>query len=164
MTRPTRFTPILFPPEMVRAILHGRKVETRRARPAVTFTDRYAPHTVMWVREAFNETDGLVMHRADADAELDRQTRWTPAIHMPVQACRLWLRVTECRVEGLGRITNAAARDEGFADRDAFIETYCRINRRPFTPTEIVGVIRFDQLEDAPDGWHDYVRKIERKR
>lgn len=39
--------------------------------------------------------------------------KWRPSIHMPREAARIFLRVTDVRVERLGEITEAEARKEG---------------------------------------------------
>ena len=129
--------PILFSGAMVRAILEGRKTQTRRvisdkhewARSnAVRGECWLSPFGVrgdrLWVRET-HAGDNLCgwVYRADhpdADiraGELDdgEQTlrRWTPAIHMPRAACRLMLDVVTVRVERLQEISEEDAIAEG---------------------------------------------------
>lgn len=39
--------------------------------------------------------------------------RWHPSIHMPKEAARIWLKVTDVRVERLQEITEEQAQSEG---------------------------------------------------
>jgi hypothetical protein len=103
----------------------------------------YAVGDVLWVRETWrewNESDAdcgcggdyclcnptpptPVCYRADGhyiDPE-DRETyglKWRPSIHMPKWACRLWLRVTDVRVERLQDIGDEDAVAEGCLTND----------------------------------------------
>lgn len=47
--------------------------------------------------------------------------RWRPSIHMPKEAARLFLRVTDVRVERLKQISAFDAMDEGFEDWKNFV-------------------------------------------
>ena len=68
---------------------------------------------VLWVREAWAEMPYGYVYRADYDQEngdepegWDPDDRWLPSIHMPKGAARLFLRVTDVRVERLHRISS----------------------------------------------------------
>lgn len=131
--------PILFNTEMVRAILDGRKTQTRRIAKTATYimssvekldeklakdiVDEYAPFQsgdILWVRETWAKDVGRYMYRANySDSEKfymnGREIRmtWRPSIHMPKEAARLFLRVTGVRCERLQEITSGEAVAEG---------------------------------------------------
>lgn len=178
---------ILFSGPMVRAILNGRKTQTRRVinpQPDTLpqsdyvdghwwYEDRYGqtrrltdrcpygrPGDLLYVREtwrpfAWHEGEPIVVEFAaggphqECDTTLDGRSsewemrlweqisdelrakgipydengvyppgsqqhlRWRPSIHLPKWAARLWLRVTDIRVERLQDITEADALAEG---------------------------------------------------
>jgi hypothetical protein len=125
---------ILFSTPMVRAILEGRKTQTRRL---IKSTDKwvrdfdlpkskYQPGDILWVRETFCEVPYEYNHipikgghittpkyAYKADSKRDYTGIWKPSIHMPKAAARIWLEVTDVRVERLQEITEEAARAEG---------------------------------------------------
>ena len=143
--------PILFNGEMVRAILDGRKICTRRLvkhnvdavlnspyhmehpeTEDVWLIKRlcrapYDPGDILYVRETWcglpvNEAGHFRGHpiyyyRADGDLRPEGwRGAWHPSIHMPKEAARIWLKVTDVRVERLQDITDNEAEAEGFTD------------------------------------------------
>ena len=141
--------PILFNTEMVRAILEGRKTVTRRVvkpqpldKPMCfhdpeeglnivchvagmdvlyNFFPPYQPGDILWVRETWAKSmAGTFMYRADDKAIMVE--RWHPSIHMPKEAARLFLRVTDVRVERLQDITDYRA--EGIHPSEACEECF----------------------------------------
>ena len=133
--------PILFSTEMVRAILDGRKTQTRRVvKPSVLEKGtnwfwnpneniclaQYRKGDVLWVRETFCEVPYEYNHipikgghittpkyAYKADSERDYTGIWKPSIHMPKEAARIWLEVTDVRVERLQEITGQDVLKEG---------------------------------------------------
>lgn len=157
--------PILFNTNMVRAILDGRKTETRRvinpqpsgkapmycyAGSSRKYVGRWNDmsgqwwtppfHTgdVLYVRETFREryassysydeplddwTEYEYMAGGDTIARgvthdtyittRSDWSKWKPSVHMPKEAARIFLRVTDVRVERLHEITDAGAKAEG---------------------------------------------------
>jgi hypothetical protein len=138
----TKERPILMAGEMVRAVLAGRKTVTRRLAKGVcgdsAETWPYWPGGVhggdfvrpehcpiaqvgdrLWVRESYcpNYFDGGG-HAYMADwtgevADVVPVPKWTPSIHMPRSAARIFLDVTSVRVERLHDITDDDAMAEG---------------------------------------------------
>lgn len=130
--------PILFNTEMVRAILDGRKRQTRRLvkniplqepyfevvdgtpyacngdgewHPAVEFSP-IQEGDVLYVRETWAKVPGVppYIYKATFGAG---ERKWRPSIHMPKEAARLFLRVAGVRCERLQDITAKDAFYEG---------------------------------------------------
>lgn len=142
----TKDTPILFTGENVRAILDGRKTQTRRIvkmtdsgrikkpgspknwhpddQNAIEACPYGQPGDRLWVRETWanpgeegvlyraNPEDAALVERWKADPNFP-QVKWTPSIHMPKAFCRLWLELTEVRVERLQECSEEDAIAEG---------------------------------------------------
>lgn len=84
------------------------------------------PGDILYVRETWNTTDdcGLFppwpstgihyMYLADApESQAAKDAKWRPSIHMPKEAARIFLRVTDVRVERLQSIDEDGAIEEG---------------------------------------------------
>ncbi|MCG7803995.1 hypothetical protein MCV29_22820 [Enterobacter asburiae] len=137
---------MIFNGEMVRAILDGRKTQTRRpVNPSTAnlldLQGQY-PHKKyniscpfgaigdrIWVRETWAEAGAsapdLKLYRANYPAHVPahyenvppaQDVRWTPSIHMPRWASRILLEITDVRVERLNDISEEDARAEGIID------------------------------------------------
>lgn len=128
--------PILFNGEMVRAILDGRKTQTRRE---VKNPDRaiegcdisglidqqnvignFCPYGKvgdrLWVRETFSANEFMECKYA---ASHERPPcGWTPSIHMPRWASRITLEITNVRVDRLQDISETDAAAEGMIFTD----------------------------------------------
>lgn len=130
--------PILFNADMVRAILDGRKTQTRRViKPApfdITFENREPQYHIgdtLYVRETWKQYTigtagpGLIdgyLYKADEPQDTSGmmvEGRWHPSIHMPKDAARIWLKVTDIRCEQLNDMTEEDAIAEGFPDSPA---------------------------------------------
>src|SRR5690554_1244392 len=148
-----KMKPILFSTPMVQAILKGLKWQTRRdvkdphaislqgigqTNNALTIC-RYRSRVTLWVRETWQHTKVLNVHptdaafgyvyRADAQPWEDYEGwTWKPSIFMPKQACRLFLKITDVRVERLQSISEADAKAEGFDSVDSFFALWQKIN------------------------------------
>ena len=122
--------PILFNTQMVRAILGGRKTCTRRiVKPQPTahygvqcIKPPYQPGDILYVRETWSlRFDGeKYFYKADKNTSREEKrlldyndVKWRPSIHMPKEAARIWLKVTNVRVERLQDITPKEAENEG---------------------------------------------------
>jgi hypothetical protein len=134
--------PILFSGAMVRAILAGKKTQTRRvlwrsapcgvssAKLNDSGVVRVCPYGMpgdrLWVRERIrlvgDRGDPIVASVYDADGELTCADAWPwkadhlPSIHCPRGLSRITLEVTGVRVERLQAISNEDARAEGVAE------------------------------------------------
>lgn len=53
----------------------------------------------------------------------ESEPEWHPSIHMPKEAARIWLKVTDLRVERLQEITEDGAKAEGAIDNRGFIHS-----------------------------------------
>lgn len=73
---------------------------------------------------------GCYVYRATS--EISGDARWHPSIHMPKEAARIWLKVTDVRVELLQEITEDETFDEGLDFRPPCLrltgENYCDID------------------------------------
>jgi len=74
---------------------------------------------ILYVRETWMDYAGLTMYKADCDIyRLDSLNFagfvWHPSIHMPKGAARIWLKVTDVRVERIQEIDEDGAWNEGF--------------------------------------------------
>ncbi len=68
------------------------------------------------------EVEGFVQYEADApDDHFDSGGRWRRSFHMPNPFARLWLRVTDVRVERVQRITSGDAIREGISPDDPIL-------------------------------------------
>lgn len=134
--------PILFSAPMVRAILEGRKTQTRRIinpQPTRSLISEHADKWILdwvkvddgstwkcpygkkgdrlWVRETWQNVPdcdgGYYIYGADYNAEDFQKVKWKPSIHMPKKVCRLWLEITNVRVERLQDISEKDAIAEG---------------------------------------------------
>ena len=119
--------PILFSTEMVRAILDGRKSCTRRLvkffsgenprwtgyikdglmlyngknEPCIRKAP-YQPGDILYVRETWKKApNGYYYYEDWQRGDIADLTKWKPSIHMPKEAARIWLKVTNVRVERL---------------------------------------------------------------
>lgn len=105
----------------------------------------YQPGDIMYVRETWQylyemdgneqiiEGTGKYYYAAtdtipfdtyvDASGVTHERVPWHPSIHMPKEAARIWLKVTDFRVERLQDITEDGAKAEGAIDNRGFIHS-----------------------------------------
>jgi hypothetical protein len=156
-----KYHPILFSTEMVRAILEGRKTQTRRiiknikhgeyckmehtapGKYGAVFKDNNhsfkinCPYgkvgDVLWVREThlwvmLDHAHDLLVGAKNRSQWVYKTSRhqdwidyakekygykWKPSIHMPKEACRISLKITDIRVDRLQDISRNDAASEG---------------------------------------------------
>ncbi|MES2457221.1 MAG: hypothetical protein V4594_16825 [Bacteroidota bacterium] len=98
---------------------------------------RAAIGDILWVRETFFKNGNDYIYLADGSCceqfeqcecrEIGKP-KWKPSIHMPKEACRLFLKVTNVRVEKLHEISTSDAKAEGVAHVIDKITGYCGYN------------------------------------
>ena len=101
------------------------------------------PGDILYVRETWcalpvNEAGHMRGHsvyyyKADGDLRPEGwRGNWHPSIHMPKEAARIWLKVTDVRVERLQEITEDQTEEEGFLFTPPCLhltgENYCDID------------------------------------
>ena len=90
------------------------------------FRPKYETGTVLWVREAWSRHEvspgghlrpaGRFYYKADGDIRPEKwRGAWKPSIHMPKEAARIFLRVTNVRAERVQDISEKDALAEGVA-------------------------------------------------
>lgn len=135
--------PILFNTEMVQAILEDRKTVTRRCvkheinvfekngetlvydhkflfdfvlDAYIKSQARYKKGDVLYVRETWQESPaGTYLYKTDNNGNLSNGHvyKWKPSIHMPKEAARIFLRVTDVKIGRLQDITLSDVLKEG---------------------------------------------------
>ena len=68
---------------------------------------------VLWVRESFQTWKLGWIFKSDYGAELPKGIKWKPSIHMPRTAARIFLEITNIRVERVQDISEEDAIKEG---------------------------------------------------
>lgn len=129
--------PILFSTPMIQAIIAGQKTMTRRilkvkgCKPFIPdntwdidsiskWNKDFNPYgkvgDILWVRETFSngniENKKHTGFRYKADDE-SFNVKWKPSLFMPKDACRIFLEITEIRIERLQEISNEDCINEG---------------------------------------------------
>lgn len=143
-------------------------------------TKRWKPpyHTddILYVRETWFKDVDRYMYRANySDQEKfyrdskEIEMKWKPSIHMPKDAARIWLRVTEVKVERLQDITEAGAAKEGCIDdvefargksaRNHFAALWNTTIKKSdidiygWSANPFVWVVEFERCEKPGKGW-----------
>ena len=150
---------MLFNTDMVRAILAGRKTQTRRFYAGnKVFQHRQPAHVgdMVYVRECWLRLpSGEYEYRADFPERSFwvKARKWHPSLHMPKAAARIWLRVTLCLAQRVCDITEDEAREEGVSlaegetsYREAFKRVWCSIYGAE-SWTMYAYVIKFERVE-----------------
>lgn len=113
-------TGLMFKAPLVRAILEGRKTQTRRVAPKQSGCPYGEQGDRIYVRETFSQHPewGQLAFRADGEEFEDAdgwlwEPKWIPSIHMPKDLARIWLEITGVRLERIQDISEADALAEG---------------------------------------------------
>lgn len=79
---------------------------------------------ILYVRETWKKApNGYYYYEDWQRNDIADVTKWKPSIHMPKEAARIWLKVTDVRVERLHEITEDGAKAEGAIDNRGFIHS-----------------------------------------
>ena len=100
----------------------------------------YQPGDILYVRETWcddrqfthDSTPGSYFYKASENGDF----KWKPSIHMPREAARIWLKVTDVRVERLQEINGDDALAEGV---DKYIHANGTLNEDQ-TITSFIGI------------------------
>lgn len=91
---------------------------------------KYDVGDILWVRETWLKADDGYYYKADIEVPSESEDlrkaygyKWKPSIHMPREAARIFLRVTNVRVERLWDISESDAVAEGLRVGDQTTET-----------------------------------------
>ena len=162
--------PILFSAPMVRALLAGRKTQTRRL--AASPLRRVEVGDRLYVREACaiekagyfvpRNVQGRIHYRADGVPRPPEPTatglrtgRWRPSIHMPRCASRLTLIVEGVKVEPLQAISLADLRAEGLHQKNGSQLWWATDDVAAFEPDACFGTL-WNALHAKPgELWED---------
>ena len=150
-----------------------------------TFADGYGekffklpcePSDILYVRETFIQAAAHTFwYKADDKSWMSKDLLWKPSIHMPKEAARIWLKVTDVRVERLQEITDKecikegiypsncrncnatfgcdVCLDEGYDEVDEFVEVWDNtikksdFDRYCWDANPLVWVIEFERCE-----------------
>lgn len=82
------------------------------------------PGDILYVREAWKKApNGYYYYEDWQRNDIADVTKWKPSIHMPKEAARIWLKVTDVRIERLQDVTEDGAKAEGAIDNRGFIHS-----------------------------------------
>lgn len=141
--------PILFKPHLLDLVASGAKNQTRRVSHDWL---KLAPGDVLWCKERldklskWNASGGVAQYARDlalTDIDWRWERSWLSPLHMPREAARVFLEVTEPpHLERVGDITDEDARAEGFAGREAFFTAWNTLHPDAWS-TDLVVVVKF---------------------
>jgi len=126
---------------------------SRKTKEQSPINPPYAVGDVLWVRETHCPLvvlDGVQQYAYRADGEvgeqehLDKHDKWRPAIHMPREGARIFLRVKDIRAERLCEIVNS--------ESDAKAEGVMGLENYPGEPWAISNFIRLWNCLNADRG------------
>lgn len=126
------------------------------------------PGDILYVRESYSELSFGYVYKADGENidHLGNVIRWHPSIHMPKEAARIWLKVTDVRVERLQDMWASDVSKEGIrfnkpTAADEMLKAFAKLwdstikksdlDRYGWTANPWVWVIEFERCE-KPEG------------
>jgi hypothetical protein len=79
---------------------------------------------ILYVRETWKKApNGYYYYEDWQRNDIADITKWKPSIHMPKEAARIWLKVTDVKIERLQDVTEDGAKAEGAIDNRGFIHS-----------------------------------------
>lgn len=134
-----RMKPIIFNTIMVEAIIDGIKTATRKKFKMPEYITSqgnefigtsltelidlgyiktpYSKGDILYIRETWNiDDDGSYRYKAGMEPEKAAMLKWKPSIHMPSDAARIFLKVTDVYLQRLQDITKRQAIAEGIRE------------------------------------------------
>lgn len=122
----------------------------------------YEPGNILYVRETWKKAPNGYFYYEDWQRnDIADVTKWKPSIYMPKDAARIWLKVTDVRVERLQDMTDDDAEAEGCFDYtstalgffDVWDSTIKKsdLDRYGWNANPWVWVIKFERCE-KPEG------------
>lgn len=137
------------------------------------------PGDILYVRETWKKApNGYYYYEDWQRNDIADVTKWKPSIHMPKEAARIWLKVTDVRVERLQEITEVQAQAEGCNSglltgactargqfEDLWNSTIKKsdIDRYGWDANPYVWVISFERCAkpaESPYAWNDAIHKL----
>jgi hypothetical protein len=113
---------------------------------------------ILYVRETWSEwTDGYLYKAWTGPFPQAGQSaimKWHPSIHMPKEAARIWLKVTDVRVERLHDITEEDAKAEGI------YQSECRNCTGRFG-CDVCLDEGHDEIDEFMNVWNSTIKKID---
>lgn len=126
------------------------------------------PGDILYVRESYSELSFGYVYKADGENidHLGNVIKWHPSIHMPKEAARIWLKVTDVRVERLQDMWASDVSKEGIrfnkpTAADEMLKAFAKlwdstikksdIDRYGWDANPWVWVIEFERCEN-PEG------------
>ena len=111
--------------------------------------DMYRPGDILWVRECFHKyesADGSIIYSYKVENKIIENAKiWKPSIHMPKEACRLFLQIKSIKCERLHDISESDAIAEGVnlnkKDYQLFLQT---LKNDVSVPKHIAGIAFMD--------------------
>jgi hypothetical protein len=129
-----------------------------------TFADGYGekffklpcePGNILYVRETWKKApNGYYYYEDWQRNDIADITKWKPSIHMPKEAARIWLKVTNVRVERLQDI------DEDGAVKEGIPWSECRNCKAPFGCDACAGE-GYDEIDAFAELWDSTIKKID---
>ena len=113
------------------------------------------PGDILYVRETWKKApNGYYYYEDWQRNDIADITKWKPSIHMPKEAARIWLKVTNVRVERLQDI------DEDGAVKEGIPWSECRNCKAPFGCDACAGE-GYDEIDAFAELWDSTIKKID---